>query len=158
MTKTHTLHQTMPTAQATTSKGRQLPVRRGTTGCLIHHRIHLVSLHIHMIPEQGSISLHHISGMASTLHLSTRSVWPPWRRLLNLANTPARILPIRPINTLLPPEATVNTISHRQMHIVYHHHFPVLAIHIHHPTMRRPKRPHPVSERQSHASTVARER
>jgi hypothetical protein len=86
MTKIHILHQKIQTAQATTSRALQLPVRRVMIGCLTHHQIHLASLHTHMIREQDSISLHHISGTANILRLSTQSVLPNLAQSVELAN------------------------------------------------------------------------
>lgn len=73
MTKIPILLQKTQPAQATTNKGHQLPVRRVMTGCLTHRQTHLVSLHMAMILERDSISLHHLSGTASIL-LNIRSV------------------------------------------------------------------------------------
>lgn len=140
MIKIHILHQKTQPAQVTTSKARQLPVRRVMIGCLTHHPIHLDRLRILTTLEQDSISLRHTSGTGSTL--------------LNIP-----IPTIRAINTLLPQEVTVNTISRLQMPIVYHRHSPGQATHILLLiTMRPLKHLHLVSELQSPANIVARER
>jgi hypothetical protein len=86
MTRIHIQHQRTQTAQATTSKGRQLPVHHVMTGCLIRHQIHRASLHTHMILERDSISLHRLSGTASTLRLNTPSVLPDFTEIAELAN------------------------------------------------------------------------
>jgi hypothetical protein len=157
MTKIHILHQKTQIAQATTTKGRQLPVRRVMIGCLTHNKIHLASPHILMIIERDSISLHNISGTASTLHLNIQSVLPDFAPLLLNLLTIIRILIILATNTLL--QGTVNTISHPQMHIACRRHLLRPAIHMHQPiTMQHLKHLHHVSELQSHANTVARER
>ena len=74
MTKIHILHQKTQTAQATTSKARQLPVRRAMTGCPTHHQTLLASLHILMILERDNTRLHLTNGAANTLHHNILSV------------------------------------------------------------------------------------
>lgn len=157
MIKIHILHQKTQPAQVTTSKARQLPVRRVMIGCLTHHPIHLDRLRILTTLEQDSISLRHTSGTGSTL-LNIPSVLLDFCHPLTLL-TITRIPTIRAINTLLPQEVTVNTISRLQMPIVYHRHSPGQATHILLLiTMRPLKHLHLVSELQSPANIVARER
>jgi hypothetical protein len=76
MTKTHILHQKIQIVLPTTNKGHQLLVLPVMTGCLTHLQIRLASLNTLMIQEQDNISLHNISGTASTLHHNIQSVRP----------------------------------------------------------------------------------
>ena len=157
MKKIPILYQKTQPAQVTTSKARQLPVRRVMIGCLTHHQIHLDRLRILTTLEQDSTSLRHTSGMDSTL-LNIPSVLQDFCDPLTLL-TITRILIIRAITTLLPQEVTVNTFSRLQMHIAYRRHSPGQATHTHLLITTRPlKHLHLVSELQSPASTVARER
>jgi hypothetical protein len=74
MTKTHILHQKIQIVLPTTNKGHQLLVLPVMTGCLTHLQIRLASLNTLTIQEQDNISLHNISGTASTLHRNIQSV------------------------------------------------------------------------------------
>jgi hypothetical protein len=158
MTKTH-MHQKIQIVLPTINKCRQLPVLV-MTGCLTHPQIHLVSLNTLMIQEQDNISLHNISGTASTLHRSIQSV-PPTILLPSILRllTIIRILLIPAINILLLQEPMASTMPHLQMRIVYRHHFLGLATHIHlHTTTPLLKHLHHANARLLPANTVARER
>jgi hypothetical protein len=161
MTKTHILHQKIQIVLPTTNKGHQLLVLPVMTGCLTHLQIRLASLNTLMIQEQDNISLHNISGTASTLHHNIQSVRriPFCPNMLSLL-TITRILLIPAINILLLlQEPMASTMPHLQMRIVYRHHFLDLATHTRlHTTTPLPKRLHHVNVRLLPANTVARER